>query len=63
MAAAPNQVRVSLSRPEVTYFNLIKFSVGDDPLVRVDPLRELPSGAFLVALHVKGSRKRRRLRI
>lgn len=57
MAASRKKVRISLSPPEVTYFNEIKFSVGKDPLVRVDPLIELPGGIFVVTLRVRGLRK------
>jgi hypothetical protein len=57
MATPRKEAQIGLSPPEATYFNEIKFSIGNDPLVRVDPLRELPGGIFVVTLRVNGTRK------
>ncbi|QAY67584.1 hypothetical protein [Paenibacillus protaetiae] len=49
--------RVGLSPPEVTYYNEIKYSIGQDPLVRVGPLQQQPGGIYSVTLSVKGQSK------
>jgi hypothetical protein len=52
------EAQVSLSPPEVTYYNEIKFSiVRKDPLIRINPFRLLPGGLVIVNLHVQGFRK------
>ncbi|MBD3922510.1 hypothetical protein H8B09_27400 [Paenibacillus sp. PR3] len=61
VAATRNKAQVHLSPPQLEYFNLIKHSVGNDPLVTVEPLEQLPSGDFLIALRVRGLRKARAL--
>ncbi|SDW82484.1 hypothetical protein [Paenibacillus sp. CF384] len=61
MAEIAKKVNISLSAPEFTYFNEIKYSVGNDPLVQVDPLRRLASGNYLVTLRVKGTLKAKAL--
>lgn len=61
MATPRKEAQIRLSPPEATYFNEIKFSIGNDPLVRVDPLRELPGGEFRINLHVRGKQKARAL--
>lgn len=56
------EVQVSLSPPEVTYYNEIKFSVvGKDPLIRINPFRLLPGGLVIVNLQVQGFRKEQAL--
>lgn len=61
VAALRNKAQVQLSPPQFEYFNLIKHSIGNDPLVTVDPLEQLPSGDFLITLRVRGLRKARPL--
>lgn len=61
MATPRKKAQIRLSPPEATYFNEINFSIGNDPLVRVDPLRELPGGDFLITIHVQGKQKARAL--
>ncbi|MCM3627005.1 hypothetical protein M3194_06475 [Paenibacillus glycanilyticus] len=55
------KVRISLSPPEFTYFNEIKYSIGKDPLVRVGPLQDHGDGQFVISLHVKGLKKAKAL--
>lgn len=55
------KARISLSPPEFTYFNEIKYSVGKDPLVRVSPLQDHGDGQFQIVLHVKGFKKAKAL--
>ncbi|MED4751743.1 hypothetical protein [Brevibacillus choshinensis] len=55
------KAQIRLSPPEATYFNEIKFSIGNDPLVRVEPLIEMPGGNFRITLHVQGTQKARAL--
>lgn len=61
MASLRKKAQIRLSPPEATYFNEIKFSIGDDPLVRVEPLSELPGGNFRITLRVQGIPKARAL--
>ncbi|GMK40185.1 hypothetical protein PCCS19_32400 [Paenibacillus sp. CCS19] len=56
-----NKAQVQLSPPQFEYFNLIKHSIGKDPLVTVAPLEQLPSGDFLITLRAQGLRKARAL--
>ncbi|GLX66423.1 hypothetical protein [Paenibacillus glycanilyticus] len=51
------KARISLSPPEFTYYNEIKYSVGKDPLVSVGPLQDHGDGEFIVKLYVKGIKK------
>lgn len=47
-----------LSPPEFTYFNELKYSVGNDPGVSVNTLIELPlDTGFLILVHVKNRKK------
>jgi hypothetical protein len=61
VTAVRNKAQVQLSPPQFTYFNLIKSSIGNDPLVTVEPLEILPSGNFLITLRVRGLHKARAL--
>ncbi|MWC29351.1 hypothetical protein [Paenibacillus sp. MMS18-CY102] len=61
MAIARKGIQVSVSPPQFTYFREVSFSVGNDPLVRVDPLREIAPGVFLITLHVQGLSKAKAL--
>jgi hypothetical protein len=61
MAAPRKKSGLQLSPPQFTYFNEVKFSVGNDPLVRVDPLREVSEGVFEITLHVRGFQKAKAL--
>lgn len=60
-AVLQNKAQVQLVPPQFTYFNLIKYSIGNDPLVTVEPLQQLASGNFLITLRVRGLRKARAL--
>jgi len=53
----PNQPE--LSPPQIPYFNQLKYSIGNDPLVAVIDLYELPRNAGYLILF--GSEMRRRL--
>jgi hypothetical protein len=55
------RAQVQLLPPQFTYFNFIKYSVGNDPLVTVEPLNQLGAGKFLITLRVRGLRKARAL--
>ncbi|CAM3339343.1 hypothetical protein PALU110988_17130 [Paenibacillus lupini] len=55
------KAKISLSPPEFTYFNEIKYSIGKDPLVRIGPLADLGDGQFEVTLYVKGLKKAKAL--
>ncbi|ULL13058.1 hypothetical protein DVH26_00345 [Paenibacillus sp. H1-7] len=57
MAVPAKQARVALSPPEATYYNEIKYSVGNDPLVRVAPLCTTENGSFIITLRVRGLQK------
>ncbi|RNB79920.1 hypothetical protein EDM59_26330 [Brevibacillus nitrificans] len=61
MANHRRRAQIRLSPPEFTYLNEIKFSIGNDPLVQVEPLRQLPSGGFLITIRVQGMQKARAL--
>jgi len=60
MAAASQKARIQLSPPQNIYFNKILFSVGNDPLVRVDPLIQI-SNDFIITIRVNGDQKARAL--
>ncbi|ACT00595.1 hypothetical protein [Paenibacillus sp. JDR-2] len=55
------KARISLSPPEITYYNEIKYSVGKDPLVKVGRLEDHGDGQFEVKLLVKGIKKAKAL--
>ncbi|WP_336787264.1 hypothetical protein [Paenibacillus sp. MMO-177] len=55
------KARISLSPPEFTYFNEIKYSVGKDPLVKVGQLEDHGDGQFGIKLFVKGIKKAKAL--
>ncbi|MBW5447577.1 hypothetical protein GE107_16085 [Cohnella sp. CFH 77786] len=59
--SSPKKVRIRLSPPPNIYFSKILNSVGNDPLVQVDPLRQLPNGNYLITIRVRGSQKARAL--
>ncbi|EFM08543.1 conserved hypothetical protein [Paenibacillus curdlanolyticus YK9] len=61
MALAHRRAQVKLSPPQFSYFREVSFSVGNDPLVRIDPLREITPGVFLITLHVQGLSKAKAL--
>ncbi|MFJ9498166.1 hypothetical protein [Brevibacillus centrosporus] len=61
MANHRRRAQIRLSPPEFTYFNEIKFSIGNDPLVQVEPLRQLAGGDFLITIRVQGLQKARAL--
>ncbi|WP_088832129.1 hypothetical protein [Paenibacillus tyrfis] len=52
---------VQLSPPQNIYFSKILNSVGNDPLVQVNPLRQVSSNRFLITVRVRGNRKARAL--
>lgn len=61
MANHRRRAQIRISPPEFTYFNEIKFSIGNDPLVQVEPLRQLSGGDFLITIRVQGMQKARAL--
>ncbi|WP_301170138.1 hypothetical protein [Brevibacillus nitrificans] len=61
MANHRRRAQIRLSPPEFTYFNEIRFSIGNDPLVQVEPLRQLSGGDFLITIRVQGMQKARAL--
>ncbi|MGO4537848.1 hypothetical protein [Paenibacillus sp. 2TAB19] len=55
------KVRISLSPPEATFWSEIKYSVGKDRLVTVEPMVQLPDGSFQITLKVCGLSKAKAL--
>ncbi|KGX91741.1 hypothetical protein, partial [Pontibacillus marinus] len=56
----PNQPE--LSPPQVTYFNQLKYSIGNDPFLTVIDLYELPKNAgYLIPIWIRNEEKARAL--
>lgn len=60
MAVTKRKARIQLSPPQNIYFSKILYSVGNDPFVQVDPLRQLPDGNYQITLRVRGKLKKAR---
>lgn len=61
MGEQSNNGGVGLSPPDVTYYNLLKYSVGDDKHVKVAPYVQVSDALAVVTLYVKGASKARAL--